>query len=98
MTNDERIDRMLHAAKGQLVTVAAMMKATRSDAHSVINAVSRLRHRYGPRLVRKQGSYALVKGSKRHRQPMPVLHIPADLWRGWYNPVTGITAVRLGLG
>ena len=98
MTHDDLIERLLQAAHGQYVAIAEMMRATSSDRHAVVNTISRLRHRYGERIKRGKGGYALVERRKSRRELPPIVfNLPDDLWRGWCNPLTGICAVRLGL-
>lgn len=66
-----------------------------------------LREYLGARLVetkkntaRGPVSYYRIKGAKGKGAATlaPRLVLPADLFRGWYNPATGLTAPRLGLG
>lgn len=40
-----------------------------------------------------------MSSKKRYPTPEPKVdpNIPKDLWRGWYNPLTGITAPKLGI-
>lgn len=82
------------------ITVVGLVREFDTTTKCVTNAMVVLRKKYGDKLVRSRviGHTAYAITGKPVVKVKQVFPLPADLWRGWCNPLSGIKPARLGLG
>lgn len=102
-TIDQRIVTVLLRTTCTLTTEEIAHQAQCSGV-AVYGAMRRLKAEYGDRIIveygKKRGNptvkYRMTKKKVTHKQGVNAIS-PADLWRGWINPLTGIVPEKLGL-
>lgn len=89
----------------RLVTMAAMIGVERKRMSGIL-ALCRTRKVPGFRKIHQQRAiyfYTIGEDKVLAQTEMvgkvraPKVHAPVDLYRGWYNPLTGLTGSRLGV-
>lgn len=82
------------------LTVVGLVREFGTTTKCVTNAMVTLRKTYGDKLVRSRviGHTAYAITGKPVVKVKRAFPLPADLWRGWRNPISGIRPAMLGLG